>query len=105
MYPGFDDKISSCCLTKNPELETRVLEVGERVEKKKANLLCLTHWRPSVFYSNGVIYFERLKSIPMTQSLYGSRLNSPNVKHVFAWKLQREIKCLKCQNRRNIKYA
>lgn len=41
----------------------------------------------------------------MSQCVQGSHLNIYNGKHVLGWKLQREIKCLKCQSWKNIKYA
>lgn len=41
----------------------------------------------------------------MSQCVQGSHLNIYNGKHALGWKLQREIKCLKCQSWKNIKYA
>jgi len=76
---------------------------SEGMKKGMANLLCLMYWTPSVFYSNKVIYFVKIKTSLMSQCVQGSHLNIYNGKHVLGWKLQREIKCLKCQSWKNIK--
>lgn len=77
----------------------------EGMKEGMAIFLCLMYWTPSVFYSNRVVYFVKIKTSLMSQCVRGSHLDIYNGKHVLGWELQREIKCLKCQSWKNIKYA